>query len=213
MEGTSALKRWIAGPTPHSSCAEGTWNRMNISNECLSLENSITYALYKYTPNFGGNELFLSLYNKIKAAFPFPPLIPPNEADNDTGKYSHETYGNYFHLVGSKATNNRAYFRDQLIADFGTKTWDFTFEPWPGKVEYSIDFKRADGSIINSKPFHINRRKVGDINDDGKVDLLDLSIMGNYWGHTDPPNPMTNIDGEAEVNILDLSLLAANFEG
>ncbi len=215
VEGTASLKRWSTNPEVMMSCGDGSWQYVTISGECLKLENSITHALYRYTPNFSGNELFRSLYDKIKAAFPFPSNVPPpDEADNDTAEYSQETYGNTFTLVGYKSSNNKAYFNGQLLADFGKTSWTMTFEPWPGKNTYSVDYRRADGSTINRKYFHINRRKVGDINDDAKVDIQDLSTLSTYWGHTDPPNPMTNLNShiDNEVNILDLSLLAANYE-
>lgn len=215
VEATTALKRWTTNPTPLNTCDTGTWQRMSLVGECVSLQNSISYALYRYTPNFSGNELFINLYDKIKKAFPFPSAVVIDETANDIAEYSHETYGNYFTLVGYKASNTQAYFNGKLIADFGKTDWQMNFEPWPGRNTYRIEYRRANGTEINKKNFHINRRKIGDINDDGVVDIRDLSIMATYWGHTDPPNPMTNINPEVdnEVNILDLSHLAANFEG
>lgn len=215
-EGISALKRWSATPTQLNTCNEGGWQRMLIGGECLTLQNSITYALYRYTPNFSGNTLFLSLYDKIKKAFPFPSSTPPpDETANDTTEYSHDTYAKSFSLIGYKASNTQAYFNGRLIADFGKTSWELSFEPPSGKNTYSVDYRRSDGSTINRKYVQINRRKVGDINNDGKVDIQDLSILATYWGHTDPPNPMTNLNADVdnEVNILDLSQLAANFEG
>lgn len=211
----AALKRWNANPTPPSyTCEERTWQRVLINNECLKLENSISSALYRYTPNFSGNELFINLYDKLKKAFPNA-SASIDETANDIADYNHETYGNTFTLVGYKAPNTQAYFNDKLLADFNTTTWQMTFEPWPGKNSYSITYRRGNGTEVNKKNFHINRRKIGDIDDDGVVDIKDLSIMSTYWGHTDPPNPMTNINAhiDNEVNILDLSHLAANFEG
>jgi hypothetical protein len=214
-EATSAIKRWSTNPEAISTCEENIWQRVSINGECLRLENSITHALYRYTPNFTGNELFINLYAKIKEKFPLPSRSTPDEAANDIGEYSQDTYGNTFSLVGYKAENNRAYFNGKLLADIGSKSWEMTFEPWPGKNTYSIDYRRADGTTINRKYFHINRRKVGDIDNNGKVDIQDLSTLGAYWGHTDPPNPMTNLNVHADtvVDILDLSLFAANFEG
>lgn len=215
-ESTAALKRWSVNPQAYNTCNEGGWQRILIEGQCLTLQNSITHALYMYTPTFAGNELFITLYDKIKKAFPFPSAAPPpDETANDIAEYSSDTYGNTFSLTGFKATNTKAYFNGQLLADSGKTDWQMTFEPWPGKNTYSIDYRRADGSTINRKYFHINRRKIGDINNDGKVDILDLSILSAYYGHTDPPEPMANINGPQDtvVDILDLSHFSANFEG
>ncbi len=215
VEGTAALKRWSANPEPNSTCAEGGWQRLLVNGECLKLENSITHALYRYTPNFSGNELFINLYAKIKAVFPFPAIAQPNESDNDTAEYTVDTYNTDFTLSGYKAENNKAVFSGGEIAGFNKTSWQFTFQPKTGRHMYSVDFQRSDGSVINRKYFYVNKRKVGDIDNDGRVDIKDLSILSTYWGHTDPPDPMTNLnpDVDNEVNILDLSHLAANFEG
>lgn len=77
-EGISALKRWSKNPTPLNSCGDG-WQRMSIEGQCLNLANGITYALYRYTPNFSGQDLFLDRYNKIKQLFTvpaFPTILP-----------------------------------------------------------------------------------------------------------------------------------------
>ncbi len=214
VEGTAALKRWSTNPEASSTCEGGGWERLIVSGECLHLENSITHALYRYTPNFSGNELFLRLYDKIKGAFPFPAVAEPNESDNDTAEYTLDTYNTNFTITGYKAPNNKAVFSGNVLADTGTTNWELTFQPRVGKHMYSVDYQRSDGSVINHKYFYVNKRKVGDINNSGGVDIQDLSILATYWGHTDPPDPMTNLNPSVdnEVNILDLSNLAANFE-
>jgi hypothetical protein len=46
--------------------------------------------------------------------------------------------------------------------------------------------------------------KTGDLNGDGKVNIIDLSIFLNYWGTTDPTADFNN---DGIVNILDISIL------
>ncbi|QDU71316.1 dockerin type I domain-containing protein [Mucisphaera calidilacus] len=54
----------------------------------------------------------------------------------------------------------------------------------------------------------------GDANGDGKVDLLDLSILASNFDGTDTPYDVSDGDfnGDGFVNLLDLSILASNFE-
>jgi hypothetical protein len=50
--------------------------------------------------------------------------------------------------------------------------------------------------------------KVGDINGDGTVGILDLSIMLSHWGTSDVPS---DINHDGTVNILDLSMLLSHW--
>jgi hypothetical protein len=56
--------------------------------------------------------------------------------------------------------------------------------------------------------------KSSDVNGDGKVNILDLVIVAQEFGHSGPPNPNSNADinGDGEVNILDLVQVANRFE-
>ena len=53
----------------------------------------------------------------------------------------------------------------------------------------------------------------GDINKDGNVNILDLSILLANFGKKaeDAANPATDINGDGDINIQDLSILLANF--
>jgi hypothetical protein len=50
----------------------------------------------------------------------------------------------------------------------------------------------------------------GDINDDNRVDILDLSAVANSFGQPASGLPV-DVNGDSVVNILDLSLIAANY--
>jgi hypothetical protein len=213
-EGISALKRWSTNPTALSSCTT-RWQNYRINGECLELENSISYALYRYTPNFSGNQLFLNLYTSIKSGFSATPTpAPTNDTDNDIAAYELRTYSSKVSLVGKKTTPTRAYFDNKILSDINASSWNLEFEPSIGDKTYIVQYKRSDGSLVNQKNIRIIRNTVGDMNSDGKVDILDLSLLSTFWGHTDPTDPLANMnpDVDNEVNILDLSLLASNFQ-
>jgi len=50
----------------------------------------------------------------------------------------------------------------------------------------------------------------GDADGDGKVDVLDLSLMMFQWGQTGA-DLSTDLDQDGKVDILDLSVLMANW--
>jgi len=50
-----------------------------------------------------------------------------------------------------------------------------------------------------------------DVNGDGTVNIVDLSIMATNWGQTGKTFAQGDLTGDGTVNILDLSVLAANW--
>ena len=52
-----------------------------------------------------------------------------------------------------------------------------------------------------------------DVNADGVVNILDLTLIATHFGETStadqPPNP--DVNGDGTINILDLTLVAGNF--
>jgi hypothetical protein len=53
----------------------------------------------------------------------------------------------------------------------------------------------------------------GDVNSDGQVNILDLTLVGQNIGVMPLNQPQADINGDAEINILDLILVANMFEG
>lgn len=50
-----------------------------------------------------------------------------------------------------------------------------------------------------------------DVNQDGQVSILDLILVAQHTGETDPENPRTDVNNDGVVNILDLVLVAKYF--
>jgi hypothetical protein len=46
-----------------------------------------------------------------------------------------------------------------------------------------------------------------DLNEDGKVDLIDFSILLYYWGQRSPSHPKVDINQDSVVNIIDFSIM------
>ncbi len=52
---------------------------------------------------------------------------------------------------------------------------------------------------------------LADVNEDGEVNILDLTLVGQNFGITPIANPRTDVNRDGNVNILDLVLVAQNF--
>ena len=52
---------------------------------------------------------------------------------------------------------------------------------------------------------------LADVNQDGTINILDLTLVGQNFGITPIANPRTDVNGDGNVNILDLVLVAQHF--
>ncbi len=196
---------------------------LNLSGSVtVFLSNNATAALYRYTPHlFNGNYNFWKLGINW---FGFGTSGGGGGGVNDTSALQAGTYADSFVLSGTKDSSVTASFNGNQIAGTGTTTWKVTLAPGVGNNNYIVNYQNGDGSSSGSKPVMIQRRKVGDINGDGKVSILDLSIMFSNWGQTiqgDNFADLNNVnnwmslnpDVDNTINILDLSLLFSHWTG
>jgi len=179
----------------------------------VTFTNKATAALFRYTPYvFNGN------YNFWKNLVDWFGIIG-NPAGgcanfNDTSTISAATYRSAYTISGCKQSEVRVYFEGEVIAEPGSTSWSKTFGPTLGRRDYRVEYKN-DGALVATKLITIDRRKVGDVNGDAKVDLLDVSIMSDKWGQTVKDDASINLNPEVDniVDLLDISLLANSFEG
>ncbi len=75
-----------------------------------------------------------------------------------------------------------------------------------------IPIRLANVQVRNGEtmPLVFGALAAGDANGDGKVDVLDLSLVGGDFGKTMNYNPGADINGDGVVNIFDLVLIASN---
>lgn len=186
------------------------------------LSNNATAALYRYTPHlFNGNYNFWQLGINW---FGFGTNSSSGGGVNDTSALQAGTYADSFVASGTKASEVTAVFNGQTISGTGTTTWKVTLSPAVGNNSYTVYYKNSDNSSAGSKPITVVRRTIGDINGDGKVDILDMSIMFSHWNQTiqgDNFADLNNVnnwmslnpDVDNTINILDLSLMFAHWTG
>ncbi len=176
----------------------------------VTFSNRATASLYRYTPHvFNGNYNFWKLMIEY---FGTTPPVPSSSSLNDDSSVESKTYKNKFKIEGSKTTDSSVYFDGRQIAGTGSNHWSLEFEPSVGNHDYSLDY-RTNGGVVATKNIKIDRHREGDVNGDGKVDLLDISLLSNAWARNVPDGDWINLnpDTDSEVNILDLSILSSNW--
>ncbi|TSC93602.1 MAG: Ig [Candidatus Berkelbacteria bacterium Athens1014_28] len=104
----------------------------------------------------------------------------------------------------------------------------FSWTPSSSQVgSYKVNFKVSDGKLDDSEEITVDVKavvsppppppdpifKTGDINHDGRVDLLDLSIIASHWGASGAGQSGGDINSDGIVDLLDLSIVASQWEG
>ncbi len=178
------------------------------------LSNHTTAALMRYTPHtYYGNWNFWKLGVEW---FGFGTGGSFGGGVNDLSSASGRMYASGKYTVKSyKQTDARVYFGDTIVAELGSGSWEYQFDPGIGTNTYNFTYKLADGSTLGVKSITIEKRKNGDINGDGGVNILDLSLIGGAWGYKTKDDDWMNLnpDVDNEVNLLDISIFANSWEG
>ncbi len=172
----------------------------------VTLANQATAAAYRYTPYvFFGN---YNLWNLYYNTYNFDVYNGEVTGSNDTSDYSRDSYDNSLSISGGKVSNIRAYYGATLLSNIGSTSWSLTFEPQHGGYNYYIDYKNTNGTTVARKKMYIIRHKMGDINVDGRIDIIDLAILAENWNKSNPPNRHADFNSDNIVNITDLAILA-----
>lgn len=181
----------------------------------VTYKTRATAALYRYTPHVGfGNYNFwrlMIIWFGVGTSSGGGSTL----AINDTETISQATYRGHIKIAGTKTTDSQAFFGTTGLAGAGTTSWSYEFDTPVGVTDYYIYYKDGAGNNVAQKKITIDRRKVGDVNGDGKVDLLDLSLMSDAWGLTVKDDAWLNLNPDKDnvVDLLDLSLLGNSYEG
>ena len=114
--------------------------------------------------------------------------------------------------VSVKATANNSLIPTSANSSYSTMPNSDTYAESPGGyVDYVIG-----GSTPRCHPAgylwqNISQPTQGDVNGDGTVNIVDLSIMASNWGRTGATATQGDLNGDGTINILDLSILATNW--
>jgi hypothetical protein len=183
-----------------------TLSNSGYSSISVTFANRATASLYRYTPHvFNGNYNFWYYFNTW---FDASTIKPPPDTPNNTASVTLRTYSSSVVVGSTRSSSSTVSLSGATISYPDGNSWTAKLSPGIGTNTYQIHY--SNGQI---KPVTIIRHKSADINGDGKVDLLDLSLFGKYWNKTKPAEPLANLNPDVDeaVNILDLSILASNW--
>jgi len=222
-ESMSSFKRWMSSPPTDISCnrtppsGDQVWQYMSVDSSCLRVSNGITYALYRYTPHKSAADSFVSYFTTFQSVLVVGSPISQNDnTSNDLADERVDTYSGTLTVFGRKAPDSYAWTQGARIAAAGDTTWQANLTiPNTGVNDLTVDYTDASGNLINRKHIYVTKHATGDINADGKIDIVDLSIIAAQWGNTNPTNSMAILNqanGHNTVDITDLSILAAHWK-
>ena len=124
--------------------------------------------------------------------------------------------------VGTIVENNHIRFA-QVVIDPTTNLTDgtlvtITFEVLDAKTS-QLTLSEVIIAALGGVPFPVTienaeilepPKKPWDVNEDGRVNILDLTYVASFFGVENAP-PAADVNGDGKVNILDLTLVAGHF--
>lgn len=91
-----------------------------------------------------------------------------------------------------------------LVAVYEGKGWWSGFFGFDTNAEFTV--------YLLSPSILVDRPRITDINEDGKVSILDLILVARDFGKIKGINPRSDVNGDGKVNISDLTLVARSMD-
>ena len=194
-----------------------SWDTTIISNN----NHVLTAKAYDAAGNVGTSASVSVLVSNIDSQAPTVSIID-NGGDGRGGGEPEEVSG--VHTIQANASDNigvtnvEFYVDGVLIGSDTTSPYSFNWDTTSvanGDRDLTAKAYDAAGNVGTSSPVTVvvNNSTSGnpaDINDDGFVDVTDLSILLSNWNTSDAT---ADINNDGEVNIFDLSILLSNWTG
>jgi len=126
-----------------------------------------------------------------------------------------DTYNSTFTLMGTKDSSITSVFVNGSSSNSTyptSTTWQATEPVSLGNNNFTIYGTDASSNQTASITVSVNQHKLGDINGDGTVDIIDASLFAADWEKTSNLlNPLSDMDGNGTVDLKDFSILARQF--
>ena len=146
-------------------------------------------------PNYkSGDTLIIVMWDEGSAGGAIPNLVMAPSVPSGS------TFSSTINNMGFLRTTEHLLGLSYLGCAAGLQPGTSTACPAGSTADFSSAFNLTAGATVGS----------GDINKDGKIDILDLSILLSRWGTTDAS---ADINKNGTVDILDLSILLSHYTG
>lgn len=179
---------------------------ISISGQTIVCQTVGTRVLYRFTPSISGQQSFYNHFNSWWG----PPNQGGSSGVNDTTNATVRTYESSLRLAGTKRSDHSVFYGGQSIGS-GT-SWQVTVSLPIGSTNYTFQYRDGSNNVVGEKIITVIRHEISDINSDGKIDVLDLSLFSESYGQDEQTaDPMSDLNGDGKVNILDLSIFAEKY--
>lgn len=138
---------------------------------------------------------------------PGTPTVTSNQASKVSLSWAASTDSG-----GSGIAGYRVYRNGTLLNGSLTANASYTDTTAQSNTTYSYTVAAVDGAgnvSSQSNAVSVTTRHKGDIDGNGAVNLVDLSILLSNWNKTDSLS--SDLDGNSVVNLVDLSILLSNW--
>lgn len=152
-------------------------------------------------PTIGADKSQVKIGNDIKFfgyAYPVSSInVIINSSQTIADKAQSDKFGLWTYVLNSKNLE---------IGDHSTKSQTITPDSLTSPFSESLAFRVSDSDLVAVKVVSAYNKN-GDINNDGKVNLTDFSIMLFFWNQKNPKNPGADINRDGAVNLIDFSIM------
>jgi hypothetical protein len=126
-----------------------------------------------------------------------------------------------FSLSASDANGDALSYSAVDLPDGATFNADSRSFSWtPGYTQagsYDVTFRVSDGLATVEQTITITVNKVyedWDVNMDGRVNVLDMTAVGQHWGQTGEPGwCREDVNNDGAINVLDMTLIGQHWTG
>ena len=146
-----------------------------------------------------------------------PPLVSITSPSSSTNSHGTETItASATDRSGSGISKVEFFGNGTLLGTDTTSPYSYSWNTLTGSVPNTTSYSLTaeafdnDNDSATSSPVTVCVNN-GDVNNDGVVNINDLSVMAENWGTSGATYAQGNIDNQSSVNIQDLSVLAENW--